>query len=68
MPKNCSKDVNLVVEYMDDVFTNGNADEQLALKQKFGLEYLEHADDVMGLVFPGKLSSWASTNHRSQCS
>jgi len=53
MPKNCSKDVNLVVEYMDDVFTNGNADEQLALKQKFGLEYLEHADDVMGVIENG---------------
>jgi hypothetical protein len=52
MPKNCSKDVNLVVEYMDDVFTNGNVDEQLALKKKFGLEYLEHGDDVMGQVFP----------------
>ena len=48
MAKNCSKDVNLVIEYMDDVFTNGNADEQLALKTKFGLEYLEYANDVMG--------------------
>jgi len=51
MAKNCSKDVNLVIEYMDDVFTNGNASEQLALKKKFSLEYLEHGNDVMGQVF-----------------
>ncbi len=50
MAKNCSKDVNLVIDYMDDVFTNGNASEQLALKKKFGLEYLEHGNDVMGQV------------------
>jgi hypothetical protein len=48
MPKNCSKDVNLVIEYMDHVFTHGNESEQLALKKKFGLEYLKHGDDVMG--------------------
>lgn len=50
MPKNCSKDVTLVVDYMDDVFKKGTASEQLALKQKFGLEYLTHADDVMGYI------------------
>jgi hypothetical protein len=50
MAKNCSKDVNLVIDYMDDIFTNGNASEQLALKKKFGLEYLEHGNDVMGQV------------------
>jgi hypothetical protein len=51
MAKNCSKDINLVIEYMDNVFTHGNESEQLALKEKFGLEYLTHGDDVMGLVF-----------------
>jgi hypothetical protein len=50
MPKNCSKDINLVIEYMDHVFTHGNESEQLSLKKKFGLEYLKHGDDVMGLV------------------
>ena len=50
MPKNCSKDINLVIEYMDKVFTLGNASEQLALKKKFGLEYLQHGNDVMGQV------------------
>lgn len=53
MPKNCSKDVNLVIEYMDHVFTYGNESEQLALKKKFGLEYLKHGDDVMGYVLLG---------------
>jgi hypothetical protein len=48
MPKNCSKDVNFVIEYMDNVFTHGNESEQLALKKLFGLEYLTHANDVMG--------------------
>ena len=53
MPKNCSKDVNAVVDYMDYVFTHGTAYEQLVLKMRFGLEALEHGDDVMGWVFFG---------------
>lgn len=50
MPKNCSKDVGLVVEYMDHVFNTGTDDEKLALKTKFGLESIEHNDDVMAYV------------------
>ncbi len=50
MPVNCSKDVSLVVDYMDKVFTTGTAEERLALKTQFGLEDLEHDDDVMGYV------------------
>lgn len=53
MPKNCSKDVNLVIEYMDYVFTHRNESDQLALKKKFGLEYLKHGDDVMGVIENG---------------
>jgi hypothetical protein len=56
MAKNCSKDINLVIEYMDNVFTHGSETEQLALKKKFGLEYLTHADDVMGSVFRTQLN------------
>jgi len=50
MPKNCSKDVSLVIDYMDNVFNRGTDAEKLALKTKFGLESLEHNDDVMGYV------------------
>lgn len=50
MPKNCSKDVSLVVDYMDSVFAKGTAAEKLSLKKMFGLEYLTHDDDVMGYV------------------
>lgn len=48
MAKNCSKDISAVVEYMDDVFQKGTESEKLALKTQFGLESVEHDDDVMG--------------------
>ena len=47
MPKNCSKDVSLVIDYMDKVLTTGNASAVTALKTKFGLESVEHNDDFM---------------------
>ncbi|PVH89666.1 putative serine protease K12H4.7 [Cadophora sp. DSE1049] len=50
MPKNCSKDITAVVEYMDDVFMHGKESEKLALKAQFGLESLDHYDDVMGVL------------------
>ncbi|KAF4637979.1 hypothetical protein G7Y89_g115 [Cudoniella acicularis] len=53
MPKNCSKDLTRVVDYMDDVFKYGSLDEQLALKTKFGLESLQHAEDVMAALENG---------------
>jgi hypothetical protein len=48
MPKNCSKDISLVIDYMDKVWNGGTAAEKLALKTKFGLQNLEHPEDVMG--------------------
>jgi hypothetical protein len=45
MPKNCSKDVNLVIEHVDDVLKHGTADDIYALKASFGLENIEHNDD-----------------------
>ena len=56
MPKNCSKDIGLVVDYMDDVFTHGTDAEKLALKTKFGLEGLEHPEDVMAYFSPPSLT------------
>ena len=50
MPKNCSADINLVINHMDKVFTKGTEDEQYALKEMFGLESLAHADDVMAML------------------
>lgn len=52
MPKNCSKDVSLVIDYMDKIWKKGTAAEQLALKTKFGLESISHAEDVMSYVVP----------------
>jgi hypothetical protein len=50
MPKNCSTDVNLVIEHMDNVLTTGTEDEIYQLKSTFGLEDIEHNDDFMGAL------------------
>ena len=50
MPKNCSKDVNLVINHMDDVLTTGSEDEVMDLKAMFGLESIEHNDDFMAAL------------------
>lgn len=53
MPKNCSKDVSLVIDYMDDVLNNGSKKEVTALKAKFGLQSVEHNDDFMAVLENG---------------
>ncbi|KKY27697.1 putative serine [Phaeomoniella chlamydospora] len=45
MAKNCSKDVSLVIDYIDSILLNGTAAEKLALKTKFGFQDLQHDDD-----------------------
>lgn len=45
MPKNCSTDVNRVIDYLDFVLTFGSKSEVHDLKVKFGLEGVEHNDD-----------------------
>lgn len=50
MPANCSKDLTLVIDYMDNILMYGSADEQYTLKAKFGLEALEHNDDFGAYV------------------
>ena len=45
MPVNCSKDISLVIDHIDDVFSTGTETEQLALKSMFGLADLVHNDD-----------------------
>ncbi|KAF7935655.1 hypothetical protein BELL_0103g00180 [Botrytis elliptica] len=53
MPKNCSKDVSLVIDYMDNVLTHGSKSEVTALKTKFGLESVKHNDDFMAVLENG---------------
>lgn len=50
MPKNCSKDVNLVIEHMDNVMATGTEQEIQDLKAMFGLENVEYNSDVMGAL------------------
>lgn len=45
MPKNCSKDVALVIDLVDRVLEQGTINEKQALKAKFGLAALEHDAD-----------------------
>lgn len=47
MPKNCSSDITLVIDHMDDVLMHGTAEEITSLKTMFGLETVEHNDDFM---------------------
>ena len=44
MPKNCSNDVEAVIAHFDAVAHNPKA--VAALKEQFGLEDVEHYDDV----------------------
>ena len=53
MPKNCSTDVSLVIEYIDNVLTTGTADQIYALKDLFGLGALEHNDDFASMLQNG---------------
>ena len=45
MPKNCSRDVTLVINHIDGVLKKGTAAEKLALKSMFGMEKVVHDDD-----------------------
>lgn len=45
MAKNCSADVTLVINYIDNVLTTGTTAAKQALKDSFGLGALEHDDD-----------------------
>ena len=57
MPANCSKDIGLVVNYMDKVLTNGTAEMKTKLKTLFGLQALEHDDDFMSVLMEA-VQSW----------
>jgi hypothetical protein len=48
MPKNCSSDVQAVIEYVDSVFSGTNQSAIDEVKQIFGLSELDHVEDVVG--------------------
>jgi hypothetical protein len=50
MPRNCSKDVSLVIDYVDEVLINGSEANKTSLKTLFGLEAVEHDDDFARLA------------------
>ncbi|KAF4626929.1 hypothetical protein G7Y89_g11228 [Cudoniella acicularis] len=56
MPQNCSADVTLVIDHIDQVLTTGTEDEIYALKKSFGLEALEHNDDFASILQNGPWS------------
>ena len=43
-PRNCSKDLGKVINYMDDILLHGSKTEKKKLKAKFLLSGLEDAD------------------------
>ena len=48
MPKNCSADVEAVINHIDETFTGKNQTAIKEIKALFGLEALTHLDDVAG--------------------
>ncbi|KAF4200396.1 hypothetical protein CNMCM8927_003431 [Aspergillus lentulus] len=53
MPKNCSKDVNRVVEYIDHVYASGDMERQQEIKEMFGMGALKHFDDFAAAITNG---------------
>jgi len=47
MPRNCSTDLTLVVDYLDIIGETGTSQQQAAVKAKFGLGGVAHYDDFM---------------------
>ncbi|KAJ1307848.1 hypothetical protein OPQ81_001929 [Rhizoctonia solani] len=50
MPKNCSADVQKVVNYIDTTFTFGTCSQIQKLKETLGMGNLSHVDDVAGTL------------------
>ncbi|KAJ5103846.1 hypothetical protein N7532_004375 [Penicillium argentinense] len=53
MPKNCSKDVSRVIEYIDNVQASGSETQMQKLKDMFGLGELDHFDDFASALQNG---------------
>lgn len=65
MPKNCTKDMRKVIKHIDGVLTNGTAEAQRALKDRFGLGSLTHNDDFSQAIIGG-LQEWQGTQFYSR--
>lgn len=61
MPQNCSKDVSLVIDYVDDILIHGSKKQQQELKAMFKLERLEHNDDF-ALAMSLAIDQWQLTD------
>ncbi|KAJ6781767.1 hypothetical protein PWT90_08825 [Aphanocladium album] len=59
MPRNCSKDLKLAINHVDEILSSGNQTRRNKLKAKFGLPGLE--DDDFGWALADGLQSWQST-------
>ncbi|KAF2501770.1 serine carboxypeptidase [Lophium mytilinum] len=53
MPKNCSKDMSLIVDHVDKIGTDGSDDQKFALKDMFGLGEVEHFQDFASALENG---------------
>ena len=53
MARNCSADVTIVIEYLDDLLTHGTKEEITKVKTLFGLEGVEHNDDFTAVLANG---------------
>ena len=56
MPANCSKDVSLVIDFMDKIWANGTTEEKEDLKAKFGMTGREPYD--VGVALATAPSRW----------
>ncbi|PFH52555.1 hypothetical protein AMATHDRAFT_1958 [Amanita thiersii Skay4041] len=59
MPKNCSSDVQAVIEHIDQVFISGNTTAIQSIKDLFGMGRMTHLDDVAGSL-RNNLWDWQS--------
>lgn len=48
MPKNCSADVEAVINHIDSVFSSNDASAITSLKNNFGIGAVTHLDDAAG--------------------
>ncbi|KAJ5174589.1 uncharacterized protein N7482_000466 [Penicillium canariense] len=53
MPKNCSRDISRVVDYIDGINKHGNEKKLQQLKEMFGLGDIEHFDDFASALESG---------------
>ena len=53
LPGNCTKDVELVIDHVDQILFNGSEKDIQDIKSKFGLAEIEHDDDFANVLENG---------------